>query len=119
MGTKKKSLKGHGRCKKCGGINGFHDITCGLREAMNTLLNRPAEVKTELTWTDIKQRGSAHYKIGDGEVEPIDLIKSLGLLRHFAIASIIKYASRSVGKDVVPDSDINKICHFASMLRFK
>lgn len=69
------------------------------------------------SWEEIKQNGSGHYK-QDGDIEPIDLYKSMGILRHFAIASIIKYASRNVWtEEPVNDKDMCKIIHYAEMLR--
>ena len=68
-------------------------------------------------WKTIKQVGSRHYKSGVEEVEPIDLYYSLGILPHFAVASIIKYAVRSIKKRPDP-VDCAKIRHFASMLEF-
>lgn len=68
------------------------------------------------TWADIKQNGSEHYK--NGGIEPIDLYRSLGILKPFAIACIIKYASRNVGKEIVSEGDVEKIKHYAEMLRF-
>lgn len=69
------------------------------------------------TWDEIKQGGSGHYK-ADGGVECIDLYRSMGILRHFAIASIIKYAARNTGsEDPVSTKDMNKIIHYAEMLK--
>jgi len=69
------------------------------------------------TWVELKDNGSDHYKTGG--VEPIDLIYDLGLLREFALASIIKYASRNAktGDDLVRAKDMNKIIHYAEMLK--
>lgn len=66
-------------------------------------------------WKEIKSVGSDHYKT-EG-VEPIDLIKDLGLLRNFAIANIIKYASRNACRPDVKVKDMNKIIHYAEMLK--
>ena len=66
-------------------------------------------------WGEIKDVGSDHYKT-EG-VEPIDLIKDLGLLRNFALANIIKYASRNAASDSVKVKDMNKIIHYAEMLK--
>ncbi len=72
-----------------------------------------------MTWEELKQRGSPHYKNGD--IEPIDLYRSLGILRGFAIGSIIKYAARNAGNqrpedDPVRNKDMEKIKHYADML---
>lgn len=69
------------------------------------------------TWEKIKAKGSFHYKTI--ETEPIDLLKSGGLLWNFAISSIIKYAFRNrhyPGDNTLRDLD--KIIHYAEMLRY-
>ena len=68
-----------------------------------------------MKWSDIKKRGSSHYK---GEkVEPIDLYKAGGILIPFALASIIKYAHRSRrGKSGRRVEDMKKIIHYAEMI---
>jgi hypothetical protein len=69
-----------------------------------------------LTWEECKKLGSNHYKTQD--VEPIDLYKSQGTLRHYSITSIMKYASRNVDLDQpVSIKDMNKIIHCAEMLK--
>ncbi len=65
-------------------------------------------------WEAIKAKGSDHYKTG--EVEPIDLYKSAGILQDFAIGNIIKYAYR-LKKKGVNSPDIDKIIHYAEMLK--
>ena len=72
--------------------------------------------ETDKTWEAIKTRGSGHYKAQG--VEPIDLYKDGGMLRDFAIASIIKYAyrNRREGGGPVSVNDIEKIKHYADML---
>ncbi len=72
------------------------------------------------TWEEIKQMGSSHYKTGG--VECIDLYRSLGGLRAFAVCSIIKYASRNAGSgykesDPVSVKDMGKIIHYAEILK--
>jgi len=76
-------------------------------------MSNPLTGRTE--WKEIKSVGSAHYKT-DG-VEPIDLVRDLGLLRNFALANIIKYASRNANTDVIKIKDMNKIIHYAEMLK--
>ena len=69
-----------------------------------------------ITWMQLKEKGSLHYK--SGKIEPIDLYKDGGILRDFAIGNIIKYAFRNrvdIGKDI-NISDIEKIKHYADML---
>ncbi|HOL44531.1 MAG TPA: DUF3310 domain-containing protein [Methanothrix sp.] len=63
-------------------------------------------------WETVKRRGSEHYKTGD--VEPLDLFRSGGILHHFAIASIIKYAFRQ--RKTISASDCEKIIHYAEIL---
>jgi hypothetical protein len=72
-----------------------------------------------VNWEELKKRGSKHYKTGD--IEPIDLYRSLGIFRGFAIASIIKYAARNTGSgdksdDPVRNRDMEKIKHYADLL---
>jgi hypothetical protein len=70
-----------------------------------------------MKWDDVKQLGSSHYKTGG--VEPIDLYRSGGILRDFAIGSIIKYAYRNRRDmwDYVRPEDMDKIIHFANILK--
>lgn len=68
----------------------------------------------EIAWEEVKQRGSEHYK--NGTIEPIDLYRSLGILKPFCLASIIKYASRNVTK-TVSNRDMEKIEHYAEILK--
>jgi len=65
----------------------------------------------------LKKKGSDHYKTKG--VEPIDLIKSGGILRDFAIGCIIKYAfrNRSEVQRPISISDMEKIIHYAEMLK--
>jgi hypothetical protein len=66
-----------------------------------------------MSWDELKQRGSNHYK--NGGVEPIDLYRSIGALRAFALCSIIKYAARNI--NYINDKDMDKIIHYAEMLK--
>lgn len=68
-------------------------------------------------WETIKTKGSNHYKISPSQVEPIDLYKSGGILRHFAIGNIIKYAYRNREGDLSV-KDLDKIIHYTEMLIF-
>jgi len=71
-----------------------------------------------LTWEDVKNGGSSHYKKGKDSIEPIDLYLSLGTFPAFALSSIIKYASRSVNLDEgIKEKDIDKIIHYACLLK--
>jgi hypothetical protein len=75
----------------------------------------PAHISIK-AWAEVKKMGSAHYK-GD-QVEPIDLYRDGGTLRHFAICSIIKYAWRNKnGEEPVSVKDMDKIIHYAEMLK--
>ena len=57
-------------------------------------------------------RGSEHYR---GTAQPIDIYKSKGVFKPFALCSIIKYATRNLDKDLNP-KDITKIIHYAELL---
>ena len=65
------------------------------------------------TWEECKQSGSDHYKTGS--VEPIDLYRAGGLLRGYAITSIIKYAYRN-RSGALNHKDIEKIKHLCDLL---
>ena len=70
-----------------------------------------------MTWEEIKKLGSDHYKTGT--VEPIDLYRSSGMLRHFALASIIKYAFRNSNSNgPISPKDMEKIKHYSDILGF-
>jgi hypothetical protein len=67
------------------------------------------------TWDEVKQSGSTHYKTGD--IEPIDLYRSLGTLRDFALMSIVKYAIRNIDREQpIKNKDMRKIQHYCDML---
>lgn len=72
------------------------------------------EALRNIAWEEVKKGGSQHYKTGG--VEPIDLYKSLGILKPYAIASILKYAARNVSKPV-NNKDMDKIIHCATILK--
>jgi uncharacterized protein DUF3310 len=57
----------------------------------------------------------AHYA-GDDSVQAIDLIKSGGMLMHFAASSIIKYAFRFGKKNGPNRKDLLKIVHYAMFM---
>jgi len=73
------------------------------------------------TWEELKQGGSAHYKL-DGGVEVIDLLRclmphaSLTVLQIKALSDCIKYAARMLTKGA-NDSDCLKIIHYTEMVR--
>jgi hypothetical protein len=67
------------------------------------------------TWEELKQRGMGHYKTG--QIEPIDLYRSSGMLRHFALGNIIKYAFRNANpENPLSIKDMEKIKHYAEMM---
>ncbi len=66
-------------------------------------------------WKELKNRGSEHYKnLG---LEPIDYYTSLGIFYKFAIANIIKYASRNSSPQGFNPKDMDKIIHYAELLK--
>jgi hypothetical protein len=71
-----------------------------------------------MDWKELKTRESEHHKKSPDEVALIDLYKSGGLLRDFAIGCIIKYAyrNRSGLEMSIRKEDIEKIKHYADML---
>ncbi len=95
-------------------------------------LSAPTVERAESSWEGLKRQGAEHYK-GDtipsrppctGEslsapTEPIDLLRSGGILKHFAIGNIIKYSYRCRGDRPVAltVSDCDKIIHYAEMLK--
>lgn len=70
-----------------------------------------------MTWKELKERGSKHYK-GSTDTEPLDLILSGGMLYAYCISNIIKYAYRNCpGFKLCPDkSDMEKIKHYTDIL---
>lgn len=72
-----------------------------------------------MTSEAIKKSGSDHYKTGG--VEPIDLYEQGGMLRDFALCSIIKYAYRcrrdSEREPKLVTKDMSKIQHYAEMVK--
>lgn len=67
-------------------------------------------------WKKIKQKGSKHYM--KGSIEPIDLMKSQGILWSFAVGNIIKYACRNTcyaSRKTIEDMD--KIIHYCEMIK--
>jgi hypothetical protein len=70
------------------------------------------------TWDDLKKEGSGHYRGKDNAIQPIDLYKDGGMLRDFALASIMKYAYRNRRQQTekLNIKDLLKIRHYAEML---
>ena len=71
-----------------------------------------------MTWDDLKQQGSEHYKTSS--IEPIDLYRSGHMFCDFALASIIKYAFRSRVEEGLDEEtfvrNMKKIIHYAELL---
>ena len=94
----------------------FEEEISNLKEELNKLMEDEMEglfkEQVAIDKEDIKNHGSQHYKTGG--IEPIDLYESAGMLKHFALGNIIKYAFRN--REVVCKKDMEKIIHYASML---
>lgn len=60
-----------------------------------------------------KTLGSDHYKNSD-EIEPLDLMQSVGILEGFCLGSIIKYAARY--NKTHNQKDLAKIADYAHIL---
>mgnify|MGYP001183607194 CR=1 FL=1 len=72
-------------------------------------------MNTNKSWDELKKNGSNHYFTGG--VEPIDLYRSGGMFRDFALCSIIKYAFRNHNpEEPISDKDMNKIIDYAQKL---
>jgi len=75
-----------------------------------------------MTWEEIKQSGSDHYRTG--AVEPIDLLRDLKLhpsltaLEVKALTDNIKYSFRMLQKGLNA-SDLGKIQHYTSMCQWR
>lgn len=79
-------------------------------------INGKSEAMDDI-WEEMMTQGSDHYKTGG--VEPLDLIRSGGMLHDKIIADIIKYAYRNRREleTKVNPKDIAKIHHLADMLK--
>ena len=64
------------------------------------------------TWNELKSKGSEHYR---GSSQPIDIYRSKGTFKAFALCSIVKYAVRNMDKDLNP-KDMDKIIHYSQLL---
>lgn len=75
-----------------------------------------------MTWDEIKQGGSSHYKAG--EVEPIDLLRdlkphhSLTALEVKALTDNIKYSFRMLQMGT-NTKDLGKIQHYTAMCQWR
>lgn len=70
-----------------------------------------------MTWEEVKQGGSKHYK--RGAVEPIDLYQSMSpmALHHWAILEIVAHALRNISPSDTLFKDMEKIEHYSKMIR--
>jgi hypothetical protein len=73
------------------------------------------------TWDEIKQKGSKHYKIGEGFIEMIDLYKSEGTLQDWAICEARHHFSRNLSSLQTLGTqkcieDMKKCIHYAEMI---
>jgi len=68
-------------------------------------------------WSELKNRGSKHYKSYPNAVEPIDLYAAMGIFQHFALGNIVKYALRNSTKDTYKSEDMDKVIHYAELLK--
>jgi hypothetical protein len=74
------------------------------------------EALKNLSWEELKANGSDHYKTGG--IEPIDLYRDAGMLRHFALCSIMKYAFRNRNaENPISHKDMDKIIDYAQKLK--
>lgn len=72
--------------------------------------------REDLLWEKCKANGSDHYKTGG--IEPIDLYRAGGMLRSFALCSIMKYAFRNRNdEEPISIKDMNKIIDYAQKLK--
>lgn len=75
-----------------------------------------------MTWEEIKQSGSKHYKTGT--VEPIDLLRDLEphpdltALEVKALTDNIKYSFRML-QNGLNTSDLEKIQHYTAMCQWR
>jgi len=78
--------------------------------------DRLVSVYTEdMLWEKAKENGSDHYKTGG--VEPLDLYRAGGMLRSFALCSIMKYAFRNRNdEEPISVKDMRKIIDYAEKL---
>ena len=73
-------------------------------------------MKNCTNWVELKKQGSDHYKTGG--IEPIDLYRAGGMLRSFALCSIMKYAFRNRNdEEPISIKDMNKIIDYAQKLK--
>jgi len=72
-------------------------------------------MKNCTNWVELKKQGSDHYKTGG--IEPIYLYRAGGMLRSFALCSIMKYAFRNRNdEEPISVKDMRKIIDYAEKL---
>jgi hypothetical protein len=73
-------------------------------------------------WDELKGKGSSHYKVDSGGVEPIDLFRSAKPHESYnafdtkALTDVIKYAFRLLTRGYLA-SDVEKILHYMELYR--
>ena len=73
-------------------------------------------MKNCTNWVELKKQGSDHYKTGG--IEPIDLYRAGGMLRSFALCSIMKYAFRNRNdEEPISVKDMRKIIDYAQKIK--
>ena len=78
-------------------------------------------MQEEMTWDDVKRKGSKHYKAG--KIEPIDIYRdiqphpSLTALDIKALTDNIKYSYRMLTNGANKE-DCDKIIHYTEMVIF-
>jgi hypothetical protein len=89
---------------------GRREMPCGCKEEQ-----KPYFVYPVMTWDELKLHGSAHYQTGG--IEPIDLYRSAGLFRTWAIVEIIQHAFRNRNVEIPLNvKDFEKIIDYAQKL---
>lgn len=69
-----------------------------------------------VAWEELKKQGSEHYQ-NEG-VQPIDLYREIGILRHWIIGEICQHALRNRNQDEpVNPKDCDKIAHYSQLLK--
>jgi hypothetical protein len=73
-----------------------------------------------MTWEELKQQGSDHYKMG--KIQLIDLLRSVSphpaynAFEIFALCNIMKYALRLLIRGHIK-SDVDKIFHYTDLFQ--
>jgi hypothetical protein len=78
-------------------------------------MSAKGDASKQIAWEELKREGSEHYRTPG--TQPIDLYKDMGILRQFAVASIVKYAVRNADTlKPVSVKDMKKIRHYTKIL---